>query len=90
MVGENTEDLRKITEYTCAYDTVMKISPDSNPYALANHHTPVGLKHFLNLVRQIPQTFLDAKSPREKAAFERNKAILEDVFGILERGQSAR
>jgi len=90
MVGQNTEDLRKIEEYIRTYNIIVRILPDSDPSQIAKSHTYSGLKDTLDSARLIPKEFLEARTPNEKAAFERNFSILEDAVNILERERSRK
>ena len=90
MIGQNTENLRKIEEYIRTYSIIIRILPDSDPGQIARSHTYAGLKETLDSARLIPSEFLEAKTPNEKVAFERNFSILEDAVSILEREKSKK
>ena len=90
MVGQNTENLRKIEEYNRTYNIIIQILPDSDPGQIARSHTYTGLNDTLNSARLIPKGFLEARTPQEKTAFERNFLILEDAVNILERKHSTK
>jgi len=90
MDGQNSKNIKRIEKDNRIYNIILQISPDSYPCQIARSHTYMGLKNILDSVKQMPGEFLEAKSPSEKAAFGRNRSILEDAVDILERENSKR